>query len=664
MAHKGPSKEAILEFVEKVEKGGAAKALKNGWYEFQQCPFPDCGSDTGAAILVEPTREGGAWPGHFTCLSTKHPSGTASVGFRTLLKALGHEAGPWASGAVYGLGGRFGGGPGRGLAKPEEPLPIQDGTRAMREALLADDKAMAWMLAKFGLGPAEVRAFGLGKSKCGKRLVIPYFIHGKPVMYKSRNLYVNSGKEREFRRQPTGLRAEPPYNLDSLLNFVEYGLDDEKAIVVVEGESDCWTFRRLFPNGAVVAAPGGRNVPDLLSFYLSKVETRGIPRIVVIPDKDDSDGENHLVGEIARRVGASKVMVCELPDHETYKDLTDWVIGDCWTADSTRHWMRDVVKPAPSGRVISLSAAIKGRKDVPINNDTGLSFHLEKCDSFLSREGLTVPHFEAGTVSLFAGPSGHGKSTMILRAAIKSAAAGIPGCYCSSDQSKGAIADYATRIMTNSSPGSVGALEKAYKQSIRFETSSLYILDSSNSIPLEEWPNFAREGVAAFGWKHIIIDNLTSLVGIGADASDRASQWGRMALKIASELGVHIMFMAHIIKVDGNPLYWKRLNKNDIYYFRGLQTIIDYLFILQCKERPGEADDSNEISRCALFSCGKIRGKPHPPVQLMFSEDFSSVSERDKAFTLNLDIDPHGITDEEVASRLGINVPGIKKAKG
>lgn len=663
---KGPSREAIQSFLNEVDPAAAGRGLKNGWHQFSACPI--CGSDTGAAMLVEPSPgQGQAWPGHFTCLSAKHPAGQSSLSFNRLMRALGRAAEPLAS---FGPGGRLARlAPEGRVAKPLEPeaLKLPKGKlEEARQRLLEDDKAVAWLKAKFGLEQADVMAHCLGsdaKAPGGPgRLQIPYFMHGRPVMIKSRALYVDSGKEREFRRWPGGdkMRGEPVYGIDDLLDLIESGRDED-VIVVVEGESDRWTLKRLFPVGAyVVSCSGAKNIPPLLCYYLAQIEKTGLPRVCVVPDRDDSEGDNCLVTEIARRLGGGKVQYCEIPESDHYKDLTGFVMHEGLGRDEVLAWMREESKPFNAGRAVSLSTIIKRSRDIQLNTEKGLRFHTPLRDELISREGKTHPHLEPG-VSLLCGPSGHGKSTDILRCAILSAKDGVPGCYDSSDQSEGAISDYVTRILTNMNPGDPKAKESAYRQSIQFENSSLYVLDCGHQYPFEEWPNFVRDGVATYGWKFVIVDNLTSRCGIGADASARAHEWAMMCMGLAAELGIHIMLMAHVGKMENNPLYWKRIGKNDIYYYKSITVIVDALFFFQVKERPGVTDDSPEYGRGVLFSSGKFRGKHKPPVQLLWNKEWTDLVELEGAFTNNRDIDINGISDEDVARRFGISIPKGKR---
>lgn len=144
--------------------------------------------------------------------------------------------------------------------------------------------------------------FGLKQLKFG--VLIPYFIEGK-IRYPKSHIRKHINKRKDERWVWTTKTADPliPYGIWKLEQF------SNDYLILVEGESDCWTF--WYNNFNALGIPGAKNHNLLQKTHIEKFAT------TYILDEKDKGGETFVLGvtERLQELGyKGQIKVTTLPD--------------------------------------------------------------------------------------------------------------------------------------------------------------------------------------------------------------------------------------------------------------------------------------------------------------------------------------------------------------
>lgn len=633
---------------------------KPGGSGFLEVPCPICGSDTGFSIVVEPEKTRRGIPtGFWRCLSSKHPE--PSSGHLGMLRRMIGGASPLhVVGAPRESRERIG-----PTERPDPKSPIKYDILGKKEhrkveeyasALQDNEPVLNWLWKKFRMTREEAASMSLGfsdrrvmvgkgdkSSPCKSWLTIPYFDHqGCLIQIKSRA--IPPFPKRSYLIYPKevaeGHRGEfMPYNAQSLPLMLD---DEEQSLIIVEGESDTWTLRKVFgPQACVVGIAGADKTPEILCRILKKFPPyKDVPRIIVVHDRDDK--ELRFCRELIRRVGAKYFLRIVPPDDdpiEVVKDVTDLYVNKGWRESEFKEWFAkaETVTPMGSSHITSVVGRMIERRT---ETSEGLRFHLP-CDAkWLASPWLKHPHLEAGRVSVLMGPRKHRKTALALRASALSSGDEIdpvPGAFICLEQPMEQTMEQLFPILMRQKIS--GDYEMRRQQLMAFQNviykSRLYLSNDMN-MTFRSWRELVHDMVSSLGIRFVVVDSLTRIGGAGDERDSTVNAWCNTAKSMASDLGIHIMFLAHVTPPMGNENYEKPLGNNCIRYYRDVLSIVDYSFILQCKERPG-VQGTGVVSACSLFQKGLSRGPSAPPVELLWDE-FQSPTEVPGAFLNNLDI--------------------------
>lgn len=385
------------------------------------------------------------------------------------------------------------------------------------------------------ISKATVDAFRIASDEKGN-IVFPFYMSGENVFVKFRKPY----KPRPEDKSPKEWR-EP--NTKAIL----FGMDEcvfSKPLIITEGQLDAMA---LYEAGIrnVVSVPSGCEDTSWIENcwdWLEKFKT-----IILFGDSDDPGRK--MVDQVARRLDESRCMIVE-----DYPDKPSG--GMCKDANEVLYFLGEfaLIAMVENAREIPVKGLINLGSVIPVALDSipNIRTQIPKLDWAL--RGL-----REGSVTIWTGKAGHGKSTLSGLFALQAVEQGKTACVYSGELSKEEFQEWINLqcagseyigLKADKSGNPIPCVPYQVQQRIiQYYDKKIFLFDNEEIFDSETEDKailrLFKVAARQHGCKLFIVDNLMMALAESDEEFRDQKKFVNAMKKFARKFGVHVMIVAH-----------------------------------------------------------------------------------------------------------------------